>query len=43
MEKRQKILGINTGFEDLEYEGFDEYSILSNISLFDYDAIVIDS
>ena len=41
MEK--KIVGINTCFELLEYENFDEYGFSARISLLDYDAIVINT
>lgn len=41
MEK--KIVGINTCFESLEYENFDEYGFSSRISLLDYDAVVINA
>lgn len=41
MEK--KIVGINTCFESLEYENFDEYGFSSRISLLDYDAVIINA
>ena len=41
MEK--KIVGINTCFETLEYENFDEYEFPTRISLLDYDAVVINA
>ena len=41
MEK--KIVGINTCFESLEYENFDEYEFSERISLLDYDAVVINA
>lgn len=39
----EKIVGINTCFESLEYENFDEYEFSLRISLLDYDAIVINA
>lgn len=39
----KKIVGINTCFESLEYENFDEYEVSARISLLDYDAIVINA
>lgn len=41
MEK--KLVGINTCFESLEYENFDEYEFSERISLLDYDAVVINA
>lgn len=38
----KRILGLNTSFESLEYDGFDENRFCSTISLLDYDAVVID-
>lgn len=38
----KKILGLNTSFESLEYDGFHENRFCSTISLLDYDAVVID-
>lgn len=38
-----KIVGINTGFELIEYENFDEYDFSARISLLDYDAVVINA
>lgn len=38
----KKILGLNTSFESLEYDGFYENRFCSTISLLDYDAVVID-
>lgn len=38
-----RIIGVNTEFGSLKYDGFEEISILSSISLLDYDAIVIDT
>lgn len=40
---KKKIVGINTCFESLEYENFDEYGFSARISLLDYDAIVINA
>ena len=42
-EKHFKILGINTSFESLNYDGFDEYSINSVCSFYDYDAVIINA
>lgn len=39
---RKMILGLNTAFETLEYEGFHEKPFCSSVSLLDYDAVVID-
>lgn len=39
---RKKILGLNTSFASLAYEGFHENRFCSTISLLDYDAVVID-
>lgn len=39
----QQILGLNTFFEDLKYEGFSEESFSYNISLLDYDAVIINA
>lgn len=38
----RKILGLNTAFADLEYDGFHENQFSASISLLDYDAVVID-
>ena len=38
----RKILGLNTEFESLKYDGFQENRFSSSISLLDYDAVVID-
>ena len=38
----RKILGLNTEFENLEYDGFHENPFSTSISLLDYDAVVID-
>lgn len=40
---KKKIVGINTYFESLEYENFDEYEFSARISLLDYDAVVINA
>lgn len=40
---QQRIIGINTHFEALKYNGFDEYKLSDSISLLDYDAAVINS
>lgn len=40
---KKKIVGMNTCFESLEYENFDEYEFSARISLLDYDAIVINA
>ena len=37
------MVGINTYFESLEYENFDEYKFSTRISLLDYDAVVINA
>lgn len=39
----KSIIGINTCFESLEYENFDEYGFSARISLLDYDAVVINA
>ena len=39
---QKKILGLNTSFDPLEYDGFHESRFCSTISLLDYDAVVID-
>lgn len=39
---QKKILGLNTSFDSLEYEGYHENRFCSTISLLDYDAVVID-
>lgn len=39
---QKKILGLNTSFDSLEYEGYQENRFCSTISLLDYDAVVID-
>ena len=38
----RKILGLNTEFESLEYDGFHENRFSASISLLDYDVVVID-
>lgn len=40
--KKKNILGLNTEFDSLKYEGFQENRFSSSISLLDYDAVVID-
>lgn len=40
--RKIKILGLNTGFDSLKYDGFQENQFSSSISLLDYDAVVID-
>lgn len=40
---QQRIIGINTNFEALNYNGYDEYNLSESISLLDYDAVVINS
>lgn len=37
-----EILGINTEFESLEYNGFQEVLFSTSVSLLDYDAVVVD-
>ena len=39
----QEILGLNTRFESLNYNGFTETGFRSNLSFLDYDAIVINT
>lgn len=39
----QKILGINTEFESLEYPGFGEVAYKDSIAFFGYDAVIVDS
>lgn len=41
MEK--KIVGINTCFESLKYENFDEYDFSARVSLLDYGAVVLNA
>lgn len=41
--KRQRILGINTCFDSIDYEGFVNDSFRNPTSFMDYDAIVIDT
>jgi len=40
---KKNIVGINTCFDSLEYENFDEYGFSTRISLLDYDAVVINA
>ena len=37
-----EILGINTEFESLEYNSFQEVLFSTLVSLLDYDAVVVD-
>lgn len=39
----RKIIGLNTSFDSLKYRGFTENCFQSTISLFDYDAVIIDT
>lgn len=39
----QEILGLNTRFESLNYNGFTETGFRSNLSFLDYDAVVINT
>ena len=43
MDNTQKILGINTSFSSIKYEGFVNDDIRSSISFMDYDAVIIDT
>lgn len=43
MNLRKNIIGINTSFESLQYDGFEETDFSSSVSLLDYDAVVIDT
>lgn len=38
----KKVLGLNTAFGSLKYDGFQERCFTASISLLDYDAVVID-
>ena len=38
---KQRLLGINTEFESLNYDNFDENTFTSSISFLDYDTVVI--
>lgn len=40
--KKMRILGLNTGFESLEYDNFQENIFSASISLLDYDTVVVD-
>lgn len=39
----KKYVGINTSFGDNEFENFDEYEFRTSMSLFDYDAVIINT
>lgn len=39
----KKFVGINTWFEDDTIENFDEYEFRSNVSLLDYDAVILNT
>ena len=41
MNYKKKIVGINTCFEEVNYQGFEEFEFGTNVSLLDYDAVVI--
>lgn len=41
MMKQQRLIGINTEFESLNYKDFEENSWSATISLLDYDAVII--
>lgn len=43
MAQKQHILGINTSFAGLKYEGFTEYSFSTPVSYLDYDAVLINA
>lgn len=43
MQNNQKILGINTCFESLNYDNFEEYPFSSHVSYLEYDAVLINA
>ena len=40
---KQKIVGLNTEFSSLKFNGFEEFDFMSCISLLDYDSVIIDT
>lgn len=43
MSTTKHIIGLNTLFDDIEYEGYTDESFNSAVSLLDYDAVIIDT
>lgn len=39
----KKIIGLNTQFGTIDYDGFEELEFCSTFSMLDYDAVVIDT